>query len=498
MFPLLLMREICSIEEQSFCLISLLKFDSNPAPVNYAEPAPAMEAVKSTLKYKGAFEDVEDDIHHSAYRVKLALAKLESRYEGPNYDVVRRYLDRLRMANRSYGRIASYAECTNRILAICGRPIVQWNREDIERMHREIADSKYANSVKKDTLTALKRIYHFAMHDEIPSGRSGQGYDPAVSWITPGSFTDRHHKIQPMDLLTEDEVLKLIQAVKDGSRYIRRNVAMVFMLLEGAYRPGELLAIMVGGVKLHDGYAQVYTTGKTGPKMLTLVSSHDPVREWLSEHPRADDPDSFFFFQANKKGVVPYTSLVYMLKSAQKKAGIEKRVWPYLFRHTALTEYSKMLGNVAKVYGNWSKASNMISVYEHLGSSDQEDAVLRLHGLRNSRRQSTILFSRECSSCGRANSADKESCSACGIRLEAPVQASSKTSARKRPSRRVARAPRESQMASVAAPSAPAGDPAPATEPPASAGMAARIEKLEKANAVQLRMITKLLDQIGE
>lgn len=441
------------------------------------------------LKYRGAFDDVEDDIHHSVYRTGLYLKKMEKQFEGPNFEAVSRYLDRLRMANRSHGRIACYAENINKILGLCGRPIVQWTREDIERIHREIADSKYSNSVKKDTLTALKRIYHFAMHDEIPTSGVGSGYDQMVSWITPGSFNDKHHKIQPMDLLTEDEVLKMIQAVKDSGRNVRRNVALIFMLLEGAYRPGELLAVKVGGIRLHDGYAKVYTTGKTGPKLLTLVSSHDPIREWLAEHPRSDDPNAFFLFQANKKGVMPYSSLGYMLKIAQKRAGIEKRVWPYLFRHTALTEYSKMLGNVAKVYGNWAKASNMISVYEHLGSSDQEDAVLRLHGLRNSRRQSTILYSRECASCGRANSADKELCVACRHPLDKPKESAQK------PRRRVSR-PRAPPLTEPV-PNIVAKSNAQDTQDASLSNLAAKIKKLEKANELQQKMISQLLGHIG-
>ncbi|RNJ77782.1 MAG: hypothetical protein EB829_06155 [Nitrosopumilus sp. H8] len=63
-----------------------------------------------TLKYKGFFDGVEDDIHHFAYRIDIALAKMSKRYECPNYDVAKRYLDRLRMTNRSYGMIASYAD----------------------------------------------------------------------------------------------------------------------------------------------------------------------------------------------------------------------------------------------------------------------------------------------------------------------------------------------------------------------------------------------------
>ena len=49
--------------------------------------------------------------------------------------------------------------------------ILEWTREEIELIHKTIADSDYENSVKKDTLTALKRIYHFAVHDGEIAGQ---------------------------------------------------------------------------------------------------------------------------------------------------------------------------------------------------------------------------------------------------------------------------------------------------------------------------------------
>lgn len=84
-------------------------------------------------------------------------------------------MDRLRLDNKSYGRIANYAECIGRILEIKDdKNIKEWTREEIEFIHKTIADSDYENSVKKDTLTGLKRIYHFAVHGEIADKAKGK------------------------------------------------------------------------------------------------------------------------------------------------------------------------------------------------------------------------------------------------------------------------------------------------------------------------------------
>ena len=345
--------------------------------------------------------------------------RIRQRYSEVNADISCNMLDRLRLDNISYGRIENYAGSMIRILAIKDdKPIPKWDRQDIEYIHREIADSEYAGSVKKDMIVALKRLYHYAVHGNIAVKGKGIEYDPAVEWITPGSFQDRFDSIQPKDLLTDREILSLIQAVKEiGGRYVKRNISLVFVMLEGAYRPGELLNIKVGGMEFDDGFVRISTTGKTGPKTLVLVASCQPLREWIDVHPRSDDPDAYVFYQDNADGLMRYWTVDYLVRSARKKAGINKRVWPYLFRHTALTEYSKKLGNIAKIYGNWARGSDMLGHYEHLASSDQEDAVLNMYGIKKEKKSSIFFLPKICPSCKKKNSSEKSHCIHCGAAL---------------------------------------------------------------------------------
>lgn len=359
------------------------------------------------------------DIHRSKNRTERAKINLLKKFSENNAKTTCKFLDRLRLENKSYGRIANYADCIGRILEIYDeKNISEWTREDIEFIHKTIADSNYENSVKKDTLTALKRICHYALHEDIADKAKGKDYDELVAWITPGSFKDRYQKIQPKDLLTDEEMLQLIQAAKRmGGKYVKRNIAIIFVLLEGAYRPGELLDIRISGVEFEKDFVRIHTTGKTGPKSLTLVASFVPIKEWLAEHPYSDNPNAFLFYHDNNDGLIPYHRLSEMIKQAREKSGIKKRVWPYLFRHTALTTYSKKLGNVAKIYGNWSRGSNMLAVYEHLANSDQEDAILKLHGLKKEDANKSILFSKVCPYCHIQNSSDKHHCISCGKEL---------------------------------------------------------------------------------
>ena len=69
-----------------------------------------------------------------------------------------------------------------------------------------------------------------------------------------------------------------------------RDRALLWTMMEGAFRPGEILNMRIGGVEFADHYMMVSTSGKTGQKNLALVLSLQPMIEWFRLHPHADDP----------------------------------------------------------------------------------------------------------------------------------------------------------------------------------------------------------------
>ncbi len=97
---------------------------------------------------------IKVDIHNAKKRTERAKITLYKKFSDDNAKIVCRFMDRLRLDNKSYGRIANYAECIGRILEINDKKnIKEWTREEIESIHRTIADSDYENSVKKKILS---------------------------------------------------------------------------------------------------------------------------------------------------------------------------------------------------------------------------------------------------------------------------------------------------------------------------------------------------------
>lgn len=365
---------------------------------------------------------VSDDIHHTRHKYENCKRNIPKWFSKDNARIALDFLESLRSrTSLKYSRLAIYA---NQIIALLkikdDVSLENWNKTDIEKVISVIKDSQNSSETKILMAIALKKMVHYAKHEEIidKNNNADRDYDPSVDWVRPTMFKDDHEKIQPKDLLTDEEMLKLFEATKKlGGRYIRRNIAAIYVLFDGAFRPSELLNIKIGNIEFSEDHYKVHTHGKTGPKALTLVTSIVPVKEWLAEHPKADDPSSYLFYHNNQDGRMSYANLRKLIKDVQIESGIRKRVWAYLFRHSSITEYVRLLKSpqLVKRYGNWSKNSNMINRYEHLADSDQEDAILRLHGLKKEDSNKTsILFSKICPACKERNSADKSYCVKCG------------------------------------------------------------------------------------
>ncbi|MEM4394751.1 MAG: site-specific integrase, partial [Candidatus Nitrosocaldaceae archaeon] len=173
---------------------------------------------------------------------------------------------------------------------------------------------------------------------------------------------------------------------------------------------------------------EITTEGKTGVKTLTLVLSYNALREWYEQHPLKEDPNAYLWYskQKNKQGEyrVSYDRLRIFLKRLAEVAGIRKRVWLYLIRHTALTHVEKEYGSsITEIYGNWRKGSPIRNRYIHLASSDQREAVLKRYGLlkegdNSSNNSNSIIEPKRCYRCNTLNEPNARICKHCGLIID--------------------------------------------------------------------------------
>lgn len=157
--------------------------------------------------------------------------------------------------------------------------------------------------------------------------------------------------VAPPEVLTEDEASRIyIAASANGAPYRVRNVAQIALMHRGGCRKGEVLRLAPERVWLDSETPRVeirdskFGKGRNVPLDARAVHL---LRAWESIR-----PDSPFYFCTVMPGVANVVShgnpvgsrLSHaqpngVLKRAAVRAGVQRRVWPHMLRHTAASNW---------------------------------------------------------------------------------------------------------------------------------------------------------------
>jgi integrase len=115
--------------------------------------------------------------------------------------------------------------------------------------------------------------------------------------------------------------------------------------------------------------------GKTGMRRVRLLESAPLLDEWISD--RSFKPEDAIFPNT-------YRAYVKRLKTLSKRAGISKRIYPHLFRHSRATFLAGYLTEAQLcAYMGWTISSAMPRIYVHLNGHDLDAALTRVPALLN-------------------------------------------------------------------------------------------------------------------
>jgi integrase/recombinase XerD len=218
----------------------------------------------------------------------------------------------------------------------------------------------------------------------------------------------------------------------------------LMVAIDSSCRPHEISKLKVKDVafKQIEGkhYAEILVNGKTGSRHIPLINSIPYVKEWLDSHPIKSNPNSYFIC-ALSKGLghrVTTDSLNKTFHSYKTEyfpkllnnpdvpqkdkdiitALLNKPFNPYIFRHTALTEKSKILKeHILRQHAGWSISSDMPQRYLHYFNNESSDSILEAYGLKPSVTQKDKLKPVSCPNCGTDNKIDSKFCSSCKLAL---------------------------------------------------------------------------------
>ena len=96
-----------------------------------------------------------------------------------------------------------------------------------------------------------------------------------------------------------------------------------------------------------------------------------------------------------------------------------KKPWnPYVSRHSALTEKSKILKeSILRQHAGWSHNSNMHLKYVHFFGNESSESILEAYGLKPKLEDINKLKPVSCPNCGELNKIDSKFCIKCRMVL---------------------------------------------------------------------------------
>jgi integrase len=244
-----------------------------------------------------------------------------------------------------------------------------------------------------------------------------RGEPEKVAWVRIKKVKTPIHEDS---LLTPDEIKKLLDACQNP-----RDSSLIAILSESACRISEALNLNIGDLSKTDyGFKMRIRDGKTGARDIALISSVPHLTQWLNMHPLKSDTNAPLFVSIGSRNHYERMAghaVRKILRAIKKRAGIEKRVHPHLFRHTTLTNLAGdgMQESILRKLAGWTGSSDMPAVYIHVGNKDVEQTQLAYHGKAVAQRHlSQSPLTKECPNCHKEMPIEAQYCDNCSKHQE--------------------------------------------------------------------------------
>jgi len=261
------------------------------------------------------------------------------------------------------------------------------------------------------------------------------GYEKVVEHIVIKPMEE--NKLRKEDLLSAKEVRDMLfacapeimvayNATVDSTK---RDRLIISTIDELGYRASEGSNINIGDIEDKNSYALITLRGKTGERTLPIVRSLPYLRKWLEIHPFRYDKDAPLFISAknNEWGRrLLGTGIWRIIKKTAKRAGINKRVYPHLFRHTRATYFAivkKWSEKELRLWFGWKHNSDMPNRYVHFAQEQVNKKYIREMGVfdedeeEQNKEDEKLLELKTCSNCSKKNPITATYCE-CGFPLD--------------------------------------------------------------------------------
>ena len=348
-----------------------------------------------------------NEVYGLEKRIARELKKIRES-DDVNKDTLIRFYEHSVAEGLSVARVEKRIRHASYLSRMLGIRFEEASKEDIVRLVAQIEQRKISQWTKWDYKKMVKHFYRWLRGTDEPP--------PEVKWIKTGKAFASN--ITKKDLLTAEEANRIIEHASDI-----QDKALFSVFFDSGRRPGEILGLRISDVHFDSLGATLNVEGKEGKDIVRICASQPRLSLWVDNHPDRRNPDAPLWASVRGRKVrqMSYAVASKKLKAAVNKAGVKKRVWFKLFRHSRITSTSKKLSyaQMCHVFG-WKQGSDMPQFYVHLAGEDRDEAFLKMNGMEsnNACSDNAVYVPQVCPRCKRNNSPDAKYCNGCGLALD--------------------------------------------------------------------------------
>ena len=296
------------------------------------------------------------DIHNMKLRLSRASAALQ-RADIPraDKDLIYDFENQMFADGLGIARIAKYLASLKALYKLTPWSVQRVTSRDVTAILARIERSDWMPWTKHDYKLALRKYLIFCGSPELAKVIK-------LPQVNTGKL--------PEELITPEHIEELLESARS-----LQDKTFVYCLYESGCRVGELLSLQRKHVVMDALGAVLIVDGKTGMRRVRLIESASILDEWISV--RSCTPDAAVFPNT-------YRAYAKSLKTLSRRAGISKRIYPHLFRHSRATFLAGYLTEAQLCcYMGWTISSAMPRTYVHLNGHDLDAALTRVPTLLN-------------------------------------------------------------------------------------------------------------------
>jgi integrase/recombinase XerD len=212
------------------------------------------------------------------------------------------------------------------------RPLISATRRDVEAYRAILEESGRAPATIAKSLSALSGFFIFGVEEEaVDRNPVSTARRPKLS------------EMSPRRALAATEVKAIIGACDIDTLIGLRDRAMMLLLAVQGWRAGEVLRLCTEDLHEEQGHKVAVVHGKGGTviRVPLAAASWSSIWDWCSAS-GVDNGPIFIVVGRNARPVLgsalSQQSLWKRVALLGRRAGIDRKVHPHLFRHTAITE----------------------------------------------------------------------------------------------------------------------------------------------------------------